>query len=39
MDGARFEQGAMGIAVGGWHLKWFAQQGGKVVFVGGHRRN
>ena len=33
-----FEQGAMGIPVGGWDLQRFAQRGGQVVFAGGDRR-
>ena len=38
MDGARFEQGAMGVPVSGWHLQLFAQRGGQVVIAGGSQR-
>ena len=38
VDGAGFEQGALGIPVGGWDLQRIAQRGSQVVFAGGDRR-
>ena len=38
VDGAGFEQGAMGIPVGGWDIQRIAQRGCQVVFTGGDRR-